>query len=139
MNYKRLESLREQQKITRDTLAKVVGKTRQWYSDVLKFRNLKIEDLESFAKYFNVPITYFFDDDKDHPPYQPNQFEEESVSYLKIEEMNQLKAAMEDVIKAKNQTIKSLEKQIELLEEKTNYLESRLDNGGTAPLKQTEA
>jgi len=116
MLYNKLKSLQTKENLTNDQVAKAVGKSRTWYADIFRLENIRVDDLESLAEYYDVSINYFFKNE-----YQTND------RTSTITESNPIK------IKNMTNYIESQKEIIALLKDKVSYLEKRLseyeDNG----------
>jgi len=116
MLYNKLKSLQTKENLTNDQVAKAVGKSRTWYADIFRLENIRVDDLESLAEYYDVSINYFFKTE-----YPTND------RTSTITESNPIK------IKNMTNYIESQKEIIALLKDKVSYLEKRLseyeDNG----------
>ena len=116
MLYNKLKSLQTKENLTNDQVAKAVGKSRTWYADIFRLENIRVDDLESLAEYYDVSINYFF---KTEYPTNDRTSTITESNPIKIKNMTNLIESQKDVIS--------------LLKEKVSYLEKRLseyeDNG----------
>ena len=116
MLYNKLKSLQTKENLTNDQVAKAVGKSRTWYADIFRLENIRVDDLESLAEYYDVSINYFF---KNEYPTNDQASTITESNPIKIKNMTNLIESQKDVIS--------------LLKEKVSYLEKRLseyeDNG----------
>ena len=64
MIFKRIELLRKENNFTQEELAISVGKSREWYGNVMKKKNIMLNDLIEIAKVLKVPVIYFFEKDE---------------------------------------------------------------------------
>jgi len=58
----KIEILRKQKKVTQQELAEGCGFTRNGFSKMIEIADPKVSTIQAIADYFNVPITYFFED-----------------------------------------------------------------------------
>lgn len=63
LNYRKINSIFEQSKYTKREVAKGCGFTRPTLDGLLQGADVKISTLEAWAKFFNKPISFFFDED----------------------------------------------------------------------------
>lgn len=104
MNYQLIDKLIKEKDLTRSGFAIKMGWSPTGFSQMINNRTMKVETLEFIAKYFNVPVSYFFDE---LIPCDINQVAEPSVEYVKPCSL----------CKEKDKTIMVMEKYIDDLEE----------------------
>jgi len=61
MEYRKLEKLRKEKKVTYEELANYLGMSRPGFSKMIKNKTCTVEQLEKLADFFNVSILWFFD------------------------------------------------------------------------------
>ncbi len=59
--YRNLKKLESQKNFTQAQISKGVGKSRQWYQDIFKIKNIRLDDLIALADFFKVSIFYLFE------------------------------------------------------------------------------
>ena len=84
----KIEALKKQRKVSNTDLAEKTDMSRGGFELMLKSGDMKISTLKAIADFFNVPITYFFEDNK----------EVESSSERSIDEVFD---AMKELVKSK--------------------------------------
>lgn len=62
MIYEKLKKYQKAKGLTNLQVAQALGRSRQWYQDIFKKLNLKIDELGMFAELYEVNITEFFKD-----------------------------------------------------------------------------
>lgn len=62
MYINKIKMLLKDKKVNLYELADAIGMSRQGFAKTLEGNSLKVSTLESIAKYFNLPITYFFEE-----------------------------------------------------------------------------
>jgi transcriptional regulator with XRE-family HTH domain len=71
MNYNRIKKLMEDNKVTAQMLCANTKISISGFWKMLEKETMKVKTLEQIADYFNVSISYFFDDDvSDNDKYQ---------------------------------------------------------------------
>jgi transcriptional regulator with XRE-family HTH domain len=63
MNYKKLNDLIRENNLTQNKAAAAFGVSSPGLREMIDNKTMKVETLEKIAKYFNVPVSYFFDED----------------------------------------------------------------------------
>lgn len=66
MNYSRIEKLRKNRRVTLEELAEALHMTKNGYEKMIKQESCKVSTLESIAKYFEVPVIYFYEEESDN-------------------------------------------------------------------------
>ncbi len=100
MIYRKIEYLRIQKNFTKEGLAKAIGKSRQWYYDIFKVKNINVEDLMELSKVFEVSICYFFENEDNvvNEPRNPYILTDIDITTETILELrNQLKQKDEQI------------------------------------------
>jgi transcriptional regulator with XRE-family HTH domain len=108
MNYNKIEILREQKNFTKKDVYRAVGKSRQWYNDIFTVKNIRVDDLIVIARLFDVPINYFFEDEKN--------------GYNDISQVNEQNIKYEN-----DDVLKFFKKQIELKDGQIKFLQSLIN------------
>lgn len=68
MNLIRIKSICETKGVSIRNIAEQIGMSEQNIHRCIRVNQIQAHQLEIIAKFFNVPIGYFFDDDKSVPP-----------------------------------------------------------------------
>lgn len=71
MEYSRIETLRKQNKVSKKEIAKHLNMTAMGYSKMIENKTCTVSTIELIAKFYNVPVGYFFTDDN-NILYEPN-------------------------------------------------------------------
>lgn len=111
MVYKRLEELRAQRNISAGKMGEIIGISGPGYSKMIRERSCRVDYLENMAKFFNVPVTEFFDD--------------ELIIGQNLNEKNYIK----EILNEKERYIQRLEKDNNQLDEKCVTLLRILEKG----------
>ena len=70
MNYEKIEQLIKKENLTQNKAAAAFGMSSPGFKEMLDNKTMKVETLEKIAKYFNVPVSYFFEDGEKLTPSQ---------------------------------------------------------------------
>jgi len=114
MNYSKLDRLRKEKKYTQTELAKAVGRSREWYKNVLENKNMTVKDLEGIAKYMGVPESFFFTESY-ATNNQTNIVNEPNLK--RIENMLNLIESQKEIISLLKEKIGRLEERLSEYEE----------------------
>lgn len=63
LKYSKIENLTIEKKISQTKIAQIIGMTREGYGRMLRDKTMKVSILEKIASIFEVPITYFFEEE----------------------------------------------------------------------------
>ena len=61
MNYNKLWSLINKQELSKSAAGRIVEMSPQGFISMMKNKSIKVSTLEIFCKYFNVPVSYFYE------------------------------------------------------------------------------
>lgn len=103
MNYRKIKELQSKLKFSDEVMGKIAGISGPGYSKMLENKTCRVEYLENFARYFEKPIMYFFDEKE----FQVNQVAEPPASYS-----CQKCAEKQKTINEMNATIEQQEKEL---------------------------
>jgi transcriptional regulator with XRE-family HTH domain len=62
MNYKKLKELVEKENLSQNKAATAFGMSAPGYKDMIENQTMKVETLEKIATHFQIPVSYFFDE-----------------------------------------------------------------------------
>jgi transcriptional regulator with XRE-family HTH domain len=102
LNYSKIKILQEQNKVSNRKIAKVIGMSDVGYGKMLEKKSCDVATLEAIARFFKVPVAYFFYENEN----PPDTSEPCSDCNQKQKEIDKLK---EDNIEIKNKYIECLE------------------------------
>ena len=63
MNYNKLWSLINKQELSKSAAGRIVDMSPQGFISMMENKSIKVSTLEIFCNYFNVPISYFYEED----------------------------------------------------------------------------
>lgn len=114
MKYSKIQYLLDSNKnLIKKDLLKKVGKSNWGFNEMVKKRSMRVDVLEKMSEYFNVPISYWFQEEENISTF--NESETTYVKLKKEQEMKALEKAMELLeteLDQKNGQIKFLENQL---------------------------
>jgi len=110
MNYEKIKKLYESSGKKQDFFEKIDIKQSTFYDILAKRNQIRVENLEKIAKYFDKPVGYFFDE-PDINELNLKHSEIISESLILTEKLN----AIHEIIAEKNRTISALESHIATL------------------------
>jgi len=94
-----------QKKLTQAEFATAIGRSRQWYRDVKRTQNMKVNDLVEIAKSLDISPAYFFATNYKTPD-QVSLLNEPNLN--RIENMKQLIDAQSEIIAMQKEKISDL-------------------------------
>jgi len=62
MNYNRLVFLQEKQKLSDDAMGEIIEMSGPGYKKMIKKGTATVKYIEIYAQHFNVPVSYFFEE-----------------------------------------------------------------------------
>ncbi len=62
MVIRQLDKLMQARKLTQKDVANIINVSQNAISNIIKRGDLKVSQLNKIAKYFNVPVSYFFEE-----------------------------------------------------------------------------
>jgi transcriptional regulator with XRE-family HTH domain len=102
LNYSKIKILQEQNKVSNRKIAKVISMSDVGYGKMLEKKSCDVATLEAIARFFKVPVAYFFDENE-----KPLDTSEPCLDCKqKQKEIDELK---EENIEIKNKYIECLE------------------------------
>jgi transcriptional regulator with XRE-family HTH domain len=154
MIFNKIEELRRKNGITQEELAKIVGFTSDGLRNSLKTNKLPLCALEGLAQYFNVPVSYFFDNgptihqknDMRHSEISDSTFGTGSVTYndvaaflemqkgmqlpcnKKEAHMDRVFADLEQAVLAKDEQLRNKDAQIAAKDAQISALQETIKN-----------
>jgi transcriptional regulator with XRE-family HTH domain len=102
MNYKRLKELVDKENLSQNKAAAAFGMSAPGYKEMLDNQTMKVETLEKVARHFNLPVSYFFDE-------EANELNEPRAEY---------KTNCCELCREKDRTINTLERLVDELSKK---------------------
>ena len=116
MNINKLKNILQEKKMTYETLANLIGMTRNGLSDAINKQTIKIATLEKIANIIGVPVTYFFDDTTGATVHQTANGNNNNQIGISLNECNHKVTLLEERIEGLKKEIQSKDKIIKLLE-----------------------
>lgn len=120
MNYKKLKELVEKENLSQNKAATAFGMSAPGYKEMLENQTMKVETLEKVAKHFNVPVSWFFDEDG-------NELNEPKADYKK--NCCELCLEKDKLITELHNRIDDKERMIELLTKKETGAANSVQHG----------
>lgn len=118
MNFKKIKELQTRFNVTDSQMARIMGyKSPQSVPDLEKAKSFKLDHVVRLSKHFNVPYSYFLDDDTE----LSNCVSENSETY-----------SLKSVLAEKDKQIEFLKARVTYFENLVNeFLKARTDNNKT--------
>lgn len=110
MNYSKIQNLLDSNKnLRKGDLLKKVGKSNWGFNEMVAKRSMRVDVLEKMSEFFDVPISYWFDEDN-----KENNLKEGQSDYLtKTNNMKKMIEILEKQMAEKDGQIKFLQNQLE--------------------------
>lgn len=124
MNYSKIDNLRLQKKVSIRLFSKAIGMSGPGYAKMIANQSCDVATLEAIAKYYKVPVSYFFEDETgDNEILEPEtKYKHCKECAIKLEKISELQ---ELLLKKDNELIDSQRNYISLMNEYTSYKGNR--------------
>ncbi|MCY1720213.1 helix-turn-helix transcriptional regulator [Prolixibacteraceae bacterium Z1-6] len=125
MNFKKLEDLKESRKVNFEELSKITGKSVGGLKKMWTNRKVSVEVLEKLAKYFKMPIAYFFDES--NAPRSVQQVGDNNIFFSEIDNDDN-NAVKENRQEYKLREITILEKELEFVKRERDTYKQQVED-----------
>lgn len=116
MNYEKLKGLIRKENLSQNKAATAFKMSSPGFSEMMAKQTMKVDTLEIIAKYFNVPVSYFFDEiDAVSEPYE---------KYKIIRNDCQECISKEKQIEALTKALDAKDELLEMYRKKENFTET---------------
>jgi DNA-binding XRE family transcriptional regulator len=106
MNYSKLKSLQKSSGITNKEMANLFEMSETGYNKMIDKQTCTVSTLEKIAKYFKVPVSYFFEEAKTYAENDKINVGNEPCPCCEV--LKAKNAGLEALLESKNETIAAL-------------------------------